>query len=125
MTELDPPKGATLVAPPGPGDISRRFKADRKEVVKATWRAMDSRIPDDFVIDQPGPLGIKQDVTDRVRSVTGKGFGGRPMRIELRREDGECVAIMRSSTPLFDEVTAEIMLDKIEEQLKLGPTEPK
>ena len=118
MTELDPAKGETLVAPPGPGDVTRTFKADRKDVVKATWRAMDARIPADFAIDAPGILGIPQDVTNRVRSVTGKGFNNRPMKIEMRPEGDECIAIIRANAPMFDPAIAEIMLDKIDADLK-------
>ncbi len=116
-TELDSAKG-TLVAPPGPGDVSRRFNAKRSEVVKSAWRSMDSRFHGDFAIDAPGVLGIPHEVSDRVRTVVGKGPGDRPIRVEIRPEGEECVAIVRASTPLFDEATAEIVLDKIEADLK-------
>lgn len=117
-TELDPPKGATGIAPPEPGDVSRRFKAERKDVVKSTWRAMDPRIKGDFAIDGSGFMGMKQEVSSRVRAVVGMGPTGRPTRVELRPEGDETVAIIRESTPLFDDAVADILLDRIEADLK-------
>ena len=124
--EVDP-KGAAPAAPPGPGDVSRKFPADRGRVAKAVFRNLSSGIGEgDFAIDQDrGRWFFQKDVNvqDRVRQLRGRGPGGHFLTVEIRPEGAECVAIVRG-TPKVDEAVALVLLDKVEEDLKAGTSEP-
>ncbi len=123
--EVDP-KGAPPVAPPGPGDVSRKFGADRAVVAKALFRNLSSGIGEgDFAIDQDKGRWFFQkegSVESRVRSLRGKGPGGHWVLVDIRPEAGGCTAIVRH-TPQLDEAAALVLLDKVEEELKGQPAD--
>jgi hypothetical protein len=118
--EVDP-KGGPPVAPPGPGDVSRKFAADRAAVAKSLFRNLSSGVGDgDFAIDQDRGKWFFQkegSVESRVRSLRGKGPGGHWVLVEIRPEAVGCTAIVRGA-PQVDEAAALVLLDKVEEELK-------
>jgi hypothetical protein len=124
--EVDP-KGAPPVAPPGPGDVSRTFAADRGRVSKAVFRNLSTGITEgDFAMDQDRGRWFFQkesSVESRVRQLRGRGPGGNFLTVEIRPEGAGCVAIVRG-TPRVDEAVALVLLDKVEEELKAGAAEP-
>jgi hypothetical protein len=122
--EVDP-RGAPPVAPPGPGDISRKFAADRAVVAKCFFRNLSSGIGDgDFAIDQDRGRWFFQKegtVEGKVRSLRGRGPGGHWVLVEIRPEAaGGCTAIVRGK-PKVDEAVALVLFDKVEEELKGQP----
>lgn len=125
--EVDP-RGALAVAPPRPGDVSRKFPANRGQVAKAVFRNLSTGIGEgDFAMDQDrGRWFFQKDVNvqDRVRQLRGRGPGGHFLTVEIRPEGTESVAIVRG-TPKVDEAVALVLLDKVEEDLKAGTAEPK
>ena len=124
--EVDP-KGAPPVAPPGPGDVSRKFPADRGRVAKAVFRNL-SRASATATSPSTRTAGggssrRTPNVEGRVRQLRGRGPGGHFLTVEIRPEGTECVAIVRG-TPKVDEAVALVLLDKVEEDLKAGTPEP-
>lgn len=123
------PRGAPPVAPAGPGDVSRKFAADRGRVAKAVFRNLSPGVTSegDFAIDEDrGPLPLLQkssSVESRVRSLRGRGPGGHFVLVEIRPEGAETVAIVRG-TPRVDEAVALVLLDKVGEELKAGSSGP-
>jgi hypothetical protein len=120
--EVDPRDGPP-VAPPGPGDISRKFTADRARVAKVAFRHLSPGVSakGDFAIDQDrGPIPFLQkstSVESRIRSLRGFGPGGSRLLVEIRPEGPECLVIVRAA-PKVDEAAALVLLDKIEADLK-------
>lgn len=122
------PKGSPPVAPPGPGDVSRKFSADRGRVAKAVFRHLSPGVTDsgDFVIDHDrGRWFFQKDssVEGRIRSLRGRGPGDHWLTVEIRPEGADCVAIVRG-TPKVDEAVALALLDQVEADLKPTTAEP-
>jgi hypothetical protein len=120
--EVDPRDGS-VAAPPGPGDISRKFTADRARVSKVVFRHLSPGVTGkgDFAIDQDrGPLPFLQkstSVESRIRSLRGFGPGGGRFLVEIRPEGPDCVVIVRAESKV-EEAAALVLLDKIEADLK-------
>jgi hypothetical protein len=116
------PPGGSSVAPPGPGDISRTFAADRAKVAKVVFKQLSPGVTTDgdFAIDQArGPLFFQKStsVESRVRSLRGIGPGGGRLLVEIRPEATGCTVIVRGG-PAVEEAAALVLLDKIEADLK-------
>jgi hypothetical protein len=120
--ELEPRDGSPA-PPPGPGDVSRRFAADRARVAKVVFKELSPGLTGDgdFAIDQDrGPIPLLQKSTaveSRIRQLRGFGPGGSRYLVEIRPEGSECVVIVRSAFKV-DEAAALVLLDKIEADLK-------
>lgn len=123
--EVDP-RGAPPVAPPGPGDVSRRFPADRGAVAKSCFRTLSTGpvTAGDFAIDQQrGRWFFQKDANqqEHVRLLRGRGPGGKFVTVELKPEGAETVAIVRAG-PNVDEALGLAVLDKVEDDLKAHAT---
>jgi hypothetical protein len=121
VIEVDPRDGSPA-APPGPGDVSRTFAADRARVAKVVFRQLSPGVTTtgDFAIDQErGPYFFQKStsVESRVRQLRGIGPGGGRFLVEIRPEGAGCTVIVRAE-PKVEEAAALVLLDKIEAELK-------
>jgi hypothetical protein len=120
--EVDPRDGSPA-APPGPGDVSRRFASDRARVAKVVFKQLSPGVTGDgdFAIDQDrGPIPFLQKSTaveSRIRQLRGIGPGGNRFLVEIRPEGTACEVIVRAASKV-DEAAALVLLDKIEADLK-------
>jgi hypothetical protein len=119
--EVDSTDGSTA-APPGPGDVSRRFTADRAKLAKSAFKHLSPGVTSDkdFAIDQDrGPYFFQKStsVESKIRSLRGSGPGGGRFLVEIRPEGAETLVIVRSD-PKVDEAAALVLLDKIEADVK-------